>query len=220
MKTAMRLNVRTLKLITGLVVALAVPSANAFLTIGESADVTPMGTLKIGVEPQIRLSEGSGANMSVFVDGALREDLSYRALLGAGETDLVLAGSMKWVPFPDFERQPAIGFRGDINVGRDVNQTFTTVRVAPIVSKQMQTDFVLFTPYAALPVGMQGYAGKTDTVAQLAIGSDIKPDEYPLMMFNVELGSNINRAFSYLSFNFVYLMGEDSSLKVHSRSKE
>lgn len=196
------------------------PSAGAFLSIGESADVTPEGTLKLGLEPQIRLSEGSGANMSVFIDGGIREDMSYRALLGAGETDLTLAGSFKWVPYPDFERQPAIGFRGDINVGREAEETFTVVRVAPIISKQMQTDFVLFTPYAALPVGMQGVKGKTDTIAQLAIGSDIRVDDTPNFLFNAELGTNINRAFSYLSFNVTYLMNENHGFKVRNRSRE
>lgn len=198
---------------------LAAP-AHAYLAIGESADVTPAGTLKLGIEPQIRLSEGSGANVSVFIDGGLREDMSYRALLGAGETDLVIAGSFKWVPFPDFERQPAIGFRGDINFGREQEETFTAVRIAPIISKQMQTDYVLFTPYAALPVGMQGARSKTDTIAQLAIGSDIRIDDTPNFLFNVELGSNINRAFSYLSFNFTYLMNENHGFKVRRRSRE
>lgn len=199
---------------------LITPLAQAYLTIGESADVTPQGTLKIGIEPQIRLSEGSGANMSVFLDGGIREDLSWRALLGAGETDLVLNGSLKWVPYPDFEKQPAIGFRGDISVGREAEETFTVVRIAPMVSKQVQSDYVLFTPYVALPVGMQGYRGKSETLAQLALGSDIHMNEYENAHFNIELGTNLNRAFSYLSFNFVYMLGTNDGFRVKTRSQE
>lgn len=208
----------SISLLTALT-SLSIP-AQAFLAIGESADVTPAGTLKLGLEPQIRLSEGSGANMSVFIDGGINEEMSYRALLGAGETDLVLAGSFKWVPFPDFERQPAIGFRGDINVGREMEETFTVVRIAPIISKRMQTDYILFTPYAALPVGMMGVKGKNDSIAQLAIGTDIFSQDTPNLTYNAELGTNINRAFSYLSFNITYLMNENHGFKMKRRNRD
>lgn len=200
--------------------ALCLPlTSHAYLTVGESADVTPQGILKIGIEPQIRMSEGSGANLTGFVDGAVSEDLSYRVQLGAGETDLVFGGSMKWVPFPDFEKQPAIGFRGDLIFGREQNENFTTVRLAPMMSKQLQTDYVLFTPYVALPVGLTSFKGKSDSIGQLALGTDIKIDEFNTSMFNVELGANLNRTFSYISFNYVYLLGSDGGLKLRRRTK-
>lgn len=212
---------KTLKLlILTTTLSLFAVSANAFLTIGESTDVTPKGTLKLGIEPQIRLSEGSGANLSVFLDGGIQEDLSWRAQLGAGETDLSLGASVKWVPYPDFEKQPAVGFRGDFFIGREANETFTTFRVAPMVGKQLQTDLVLFAAYVALPLGIQGYQGKTETLAQLALGSDIHLDDWKNSMFNVELGANVNKAFSYLSFNYVYIMNDKSGLKVRTRSRD
>lgn len=198
---------------------IALPSW-AYLTVGESADVTPKDILKIGIEPQIRMSEGSGTNLSFFLDSGLRDDLSWRALIGTGETDLVVDGSIKWVPIPDLEDQPAIGVRGDLIFGREANESFTTVRVVPLVSKQMQTDYVLFTPYVALPLGLQGYQGRSTSIAQLALGSDIKLDEWKNAMFNVELGANLNNSFSYLSFNAVYLLGENKTGGFRLRTRE
>lgn len=194
-------------------------SSLAYLTVGESADVTPKGVYKLGVEPQVRLSEGSGANLSVFVDSGIQEDLSWRVSLGTGETDLSANASIKWVPYPDFEKQPAIGIRGDFGLGREASETFTTVRVGPVISKQMPTDEVLFTPYLAVPMGMLAFQGKSETFAQLALGSDIHVNDWKAGMFNVELGANLNRAFSYISLNFVYLMNEGEGFKLR-RSKE
>lgn len=188
-----------------LFMALFSSPAFAYLTIGESLDITPAGIMKIGVEPQIRLSEGSGANVNFFIDKAIQDDLSWRALIGAGETDLVGTASIKWVPIPDFEQQPAIGVRGDVTLARDADQSFTTFRIAPMISKQIPTEQATFSPYMAIPVGMRGYNGGSDSIAQLVLGSDMKLTEVPNMMFNAELGTNLNKAFSHLSINAVYL---------------
>lgn len=191
--------------------------AFAHLTIGESNDITPAGILKLGVEPQIRMSEGSGANIGFFMDASIKEDLSWRAYLGLGETDMSAGASFKYVPFPDFEQQPAVGIRGDIVLGREANETFTVFRVAPMVSKQMQTEDALFIPYLAIAGGMMGYKGGSDTIGQLILGSDIRPDNLKNMQFNAELGTNLNKTFSYISFNVVYLLDNERGFLIKQR---
>lgn len=186
----------------------------AFMEFAESGDMTPKGTLKVGAGPQIRMSDGSGVNVTGYLESGFRDDLSWRVHLGAGETDFYAGGSVKWVPIPDYENQPAIGGRVDLEAGSKDSSTLTVFRVAPLISKGFQTDYVYFTPYAALPLGTSSYKGSSDFFTQLALGSDIKIDEWKNMLFNVELGSNISKSFSYLSLNYFYFFDAKDGIKV------
>lgn len=186
----------------------------AFMEFAESGDITPRGTLKVGAGPQIRLSDGTGVNVTGYLESGFREDLSWRVHLGAGETDFAVGGSVKWIPIPDYENQPAIGGRVDLEVGSKSNNTISVFRVAPLVSKGFQTDYVFFTPYAALPLGISGSRGTSDFFTQLALGSDIKVDDWKNIVLNAELGANITKAFSYVSLNFFYFFDAKDGIKV------
>jgi hypothetical protein len=181
-----------------LFLAIAVP-AEAFLTIGESGELTPVGTYKIGVEPQIRISNGSGANIGAMIDTGINDEWSWRVQLGTGETDFWTGASAKWVPIPDYENQPAIGLRVDANFGRDADETFTVFRGAPLVSKSFDTEVGKLTPYAALPIGVWSMKGESDNISQFVIGSEGKFEQAPDWMFSAELGFNMSKAFSYIS---------------------
>lgn len=181
-------------------------SAYAYLTLGESGDVTPMDTLKLGFEPQLRISEGGSADFAVFLDSAIKEDLSWRGILGTGQTDLFAGGSLKWVPIPDFEKQPALGLRTDLVFGRDLDETFWTLRLAPLISKRVDSDYILFTPYLSPTLGFAGTKGKSETFSQLILGSEIRPHDMDRFVFDIELGSNLSKSFSYISFSVAYLL--------------
>lgn len=181
-------------------------TAAAYLTLGESGDLTPDGILKLGFEPQLRISEGGAANFSVFLDKAFKEDMTWRASLGTGETDLFLGAGLKWIPIPDFEKQPALGVRTDFYFGREQRETFWTLRVAPLISKRVDSDYILFSPYLSPTLGITGIAGRSETFSQLILGTEIRPHDMEQIVFDVELGSNLSKSFSYLSFNVVYLL--------------
>jgi hypothetical protein len=193
--------------------------ASAFLSLSESNDITPRDKVKVGLEPQIRLSEGSGTNVSVFVDKGLREDLSVRAQLGAGETDFQATGSVKWVPIPDFDKQPAVGVRLDLTLGRAADTSLWAARVAPMVSKSFEIEYGKLIPYAALPLGAVSIRSKNDTFVQLALGSEYIPEQLENFMFGAELGTNITKAFSYIAFNVTYLISSDKSSAVRKTRK-
>lgn len=180
--------------------------ALGYLTLGESGDVTPADTLKLGFEPQLRISEGGAADFAVFLDAALKEDLSWRAQIGTGQTDLFVGGSIKWIPIPDFEKQPALGLRTDLIFGRDVDETFWTLRLAPLISKRVDSDYILFSPYLSPTVGYAGTRGRSETFSQLILGTEIRPHDMDRFIFDVELGSNLSKSFSYISFNVSYLL--------------
>lgn len=191
--------------------------AFSYQTLGESGDVTPLDTLKLGIEPQLRISDGGAANFTLFLDAAIREDLSWRAQIGTGETDLYAGGSIKWIPIPDFEKQPALGLRTDAIFGREMDETFWSLRLAPLISKRVDSDYILFSPYLAPTLGYAGTKGKSDTFSQLIIGSEIRPHDMDRFVFDVELGSNLTKSFSYISFNLTYLLepnARGSAIKV------
>lgn len=183
----------------------AIPS-QAFWTLGESGDVTPMDALKLGFEPQLSISEGGAANFTLFLDAAIKEDLSWRGQIGTGDTDLNLAGSLKWIPIPDFEKQPALGLRTDVNFGRDREETFWGIRLAPLISKRVDSDYILFTPYLAPTLGYNSIKGNSFTYSQLILGSELRPHDQDRFVYDVELGSNLSKSFSYISFNVTYLL--------------
>lgn len=197
---------------------LASSTAYGYLEIAESGDITPNGTFKAGVGPQIRMTDPYGTNLTGYLESGIREDLSWRATLGGGETKFFLGGSLKWIPFPDLENQPAMGARADLNFASADNVTATTFRIAPLLSKGMATEYVYFTPYVALPIGIASASGTTTVFSQLVLASDISINDAKDWLFNVELGSNLSKSFSYFSLNVFYYFDAKEGIKVN-RSK-
>ena len=97
--------------------------SHAFLTVNETAEILPDNFFKIGVAPQAILSSGGGFNIGAFVDAHLDDDVDGRITAGGGETDFFTQASIKWVPFPDVDRQPAMGARAAIIYAREENKS-------------------------------------------------------------------------------------------------
>lgn len=180
--------------------------AQAFLTVQESNEIAAVGKYKLGLEPQIKMSGGSGANFSGFFDTALSEEMSIRAQLGAGDTDLVAGGSLKWVPIPDYKSQPALGGKASIIYSRKSSDNFFTYRVEPLVSKKFVTNQGTFIPYGSLPIMLTTGNGETVTGLQLAAGSEYLTANADNMTFGAEVGLNARDSFSYISgFVTIYI---------------
>jgi len=192
---------------------LASTSAQAFFETGESAEITPAGFYKVGVMPQIRLSDGSGMNFTGFLDSALSEDKSIRVSLGAGETDFYTGGSFKWVPVPDYQNQPAIGAKLEAIYARKSSDSLVSFRVQPLLSKKFDTEDGLFTPYAGLPISITTWRSNTDTQLNVVAGTEYSTDRYKNMEFGAELGLNGNKSFSYISAYMTLLLDEKTGFK-------
>lgn len=174
-------------------------SASAFMTTQESNEITPAGKYKLGFEPQIKTSNGSGANFTTFVDAPINDEFSTRVHLGAGDRDYYVGGSLKWVPIPDYENQPAIGGKISVIASREVADGYFTFTAAPIISKKFSTDIGNFIPYASTPISSTSGASDTVTNLQLAIGSEFSHSKADNMTFGAELGFDLKDTFSYVS---------------------
>lgn len=183
----------------GFCLVLNLNSAHAFMSTQESNEITPKGKFKLGFEPQVRTSNGTGTNFSGFFDTGINEQMSARAYVGSGDTDFALGGSLKWVPIPDYERQPAIGGKFSLINWREKSESFFTFRIEPIVSKKLSTEIGTFIPYASLPVMFNTGNDYNKTTAQVAFGSEFLHPEADNMTFGAELGFDAKDSFSYIS---------------------
>lgn len=171
----------------------------AYLTISETAELPPATYYQLGFEPQFLTNNGGGTNVSGFFDAPFSDSTVGRLWLGAGIIDFTIGASFKYVPFPDVDNQPGIGFRAGGFFARKDSENLLTVQVAPIFSKKVDTDNGLFTPYAAVAFNFNNTKDRNFTGTQFVFGSEYKTPEIPDMYFGLEAGFELNDAYSYFS---------------------
>lgn len=199
-----------------LITALVGQVAFAFFETAESGEISQVGQYKIGIIPQARLSDGSGMNLTGFIDSALNDESSVRFQLGTGETDFYTGGSFKWIPIPDYRKQPALGAKVEAIYGRESSDSFASFRFHPLVSKKYEIDYGWITPYASLPISFTTYKNNTDTQFNIVLGSEYKNTDYQNWEFGGELGLNGNKSFTYISVWATVFLDDDKGFKKNS----
>lgn len=194
--------VKTHLILSVLSIFISGPAWSSFLTLSESAELIPEGHYRLGVAPQLRLSDGNGFNTGFYVDGYLTQSMNWRGLIGGGTTDFFAQGSAKWIPIPDVDKQPAIGGRAMVFYARDADLDHTGIQLAPLVSKQVDTDYGLMTPYMALPISLIGNSKKTVTALQLAVGSELNLEKG--RQIGAEFDLNLNDSVTSLTVFFAF----------------
>lgn len=189
-------------------------SAQAFYTFQETGDLLAPDRYAVGTELQFRTSNGSGVNILGRVDGGFSDEWNYRGFIGLGDTDFQAGGHMKWVPFPDYENQPAIGFTFGGHIAsyahdnRGSNTEFA-IRTMPFVSKSYEAELGQFTPYAALPLGLRTYDEETDATVQMVLGSRFIHPEMLGAHYFAEIGFNLDNVFAYISLGASFPLNDE-----------
>lgn len=188
--------------------------SHAFLTVNETAEILPDNYFKIGVAPQALLSSGGGFNIGAFVDAHLDDDLDGRVTAGGGETDFWAQASLKWVPFPDVDRQPAMGARAAIIYAREENdlgdnENLTGFQIAPLFSKKADTRYGNMIPYVAVPFTFFNAKSGSYTASQFTVGAEWFPeqDKHFGTEFNLNLKDSHSSFSVYFSFPFEQSIG-------------
>ena len=147
-------------------------TSQAYLSVGETAEILPEGFYKLGLQPQLIVSDSGGLNMGAYFDTYLGDSLNGRIEIGGGKTDFWTAASVKWAPIPDVDRQPALALRGSLIYARDEDANFYNLQVTPIVSKKADTRYGEMVPFVALPITFVNRDSKSSVASQFAIGAE------------------------------------------------
>ena len=174
-------------------------SAHAYLSIAESGEILPAGKYQVGLEPQLLTNRDGGANIDVFFDTNINDSTSGRITMGAGAIDFNAFASVKWVPFPDVDNQPAMGLRGGIGMARDEDENFLEIQLAPLVSKKFDTIYGLTVPYLAVPFTYLNTKEENYVASNLVVGTEFHHQEWNEVIFGGEVGIELNKSYSYIS---------------------
>lgn len=174
-------------------------NAHAYLSIAESGELVPQGKYQVGVEPQLLTNKGGGANVNVFIDTAVSESSSARISMGAGAVDFNAFASFKYIPFPDVENQPSMGFRAGAGIARDEEQNLLQLQFAPLVSKKFDTEYGLAVPYLAVPFTFLNTKEENLVATNLSIGSEFHYVDWDQVTLGAEAGVDLNKSYSYIS---------------------
>lgn len=191
----------------------------AYYTFQETGDLLAPGRYAVGGELQFQTSKRSGVNILGRFDGAISDEMNYRGFVGLGDVDFQAGGYVKWVPFPDFEKQPAIGITlgglvASYTVPQKGSNTEFSLRATPFISKSFDAELGQFTPYAALPVGARTYDGDSDGTLQLIVGNRFIHPEMLGAHFFGEVGFDFDNTFGFISVGATFPLNEDNLIEL------
>lgn len=184
-------------------------SSYAHYSFQDTGDLLAKDRYAIGTELQFVTSGDDGANLLGKFDGGFTDDLNYRLIVGVGNTDLQLSALVKWVPVPDYDKQPAFGITSGVLYARFAGENELSLRATPFVSKKFEVEFGTLTPYAALPVAIRTYDSDTDVLVQFALGSKYSHPDVIGTEFTAEIGFDIDKAFNYFSIGAIFPLDAD-----------
>ena len=174
--------------------------AHAYNSVLQTGDLVEPGSLQVALAPQITLTRYDGLSADALLDVGIDNASSARGLIGVGNgIDFEVGGLYKYIPFPDTERQPAIGGELGVVFARTRGKSELDFRFNPLVSKKLETEVGDFTPYASIPFTISFRDGETLVPIQLALGTELRLLSTPRLSFLAETGLNLHDAFGYIS---------------------
>lgn len=189
-----------------------------FLSIGESGEMLNKDHYRLGASLQNLSAGRGGLNIGAFVDSGISDDMSARFLFGVGSIDFHLGASLKYIPFPDFENQPAIGVKVSGWLARISDTSTTALQLAPLISKKVDIKSVELTPYFSVPVNFVFTKNNSQTGTQFVVGSEYQHPELQNVLFAAEVALNLNNSES--GFAIFANIPFDASKGLHRRGKK
>ena len=174
-------------------------SAFAFYTVQDTGDLLAPDQMAVGASLQgMTAGPVHGVNILGHLDKGLTDTSNLRFEAGSGATDAVLGGYYKWVPFPDYQDQPAVGFIMGGQYAHYQGAGEIAARFTPIASKKFEihSDQAngTITPYVALPIAIANYNSSTLFPVQITLGAKYHDDRVKVCDFLAELDFDVNQA--------------------------
>lgn len=171
-----------------------------YLSIGESGEIINSGSYRVGGSLQSLTAGKGGLNVGGFLDAGWRDDLSSRFLFGVGSVEYQMGASLKYIPFPDYGNQPALGIRSAIWLSRYDDTSVTTLQFAPMASKKINVQKGNLTSYVAVPINLVAVKNHNESGAQFTVGAEYDHPELQNVFFAAEIQLNLNKSESGLCF--------------------
>lgn len=140
-----------------------------------------------------------GVNANVRGTYGINDELQADMEIGSGNFDVMLGAFLKWVPIPDFEKQPALGVRAGFSYINTDKYSQTSVSAMPFVSKGIDSVNGRFVPYFGLPFAVNSNKNSTYFSSRIAVGAEWTHPEYKQFHGVAELGLELSKSFG--SFN-------------------
>lgn len=189
-----------LRLVTFILATLSLCTPGwSYLTIQESGEPVPQNQLHLGFSPQFLLARESGSNGMLTLRTGLDEGRDFSFQLGGGYNNFWSTLSTRWIPIPDYNDQPAIGFRFDVTLAHLNGVSNGSFRLAPFVSKRLRTDVGHLEPYLYLPIGLNVQQGRYDNLSSFVLGSQVQIEDLRPIYLYGEAGFNLKNSVSYFT---------------------
>ncbi len=201
----------------------AVP-ASAYYSVLDTGEILPSGLYKLTGNMQV-LTENSKLNLGVRGDMGISDEFGLRVIGGFGEMDTFLGAMFKWMPIPDVDKQPAMGFGIGLIYGNDDDMTDVTIRFEPLISKTFEYQGTVFTPYGAVPLGLRMRDHDNDSLdsdkatLQMVGGVQVQVEKWKSLQFIGEIGVDLTEAPGFLNFGVVYYFGDVADPTPRNRLK-
>ena len=190
------------------------PSLWAYYSFHDSGHILPLEDRAVTTHVQFVPTENLQSNVVANYDWPLDSEVQLRSFMSLGNT--FAAGiKYKWVPIPDYDKQPAMGLTFGGHFAQPSTSTEFALSFAPLISKEQSTPFGPQNLYAALPVSLQFYSGETRWPVQVIGGTFFKLKQYKNMKVTAEVGLDISNSFNYISVGVSIDYNEFDGFKVH-----
>jgi hypothetical protein len=167
----------------------------AYLTNSESAELVPENQFRVTLEPQVNYFA-----VNSHLDFGVSEDSQVRLSAGIGGTGYNFDFFFKRVPYPDYDKQPAMGYKIGASFMMDQKKEMVlTPIIAPLISKNLIIKKDKWTPYISLPIGVSVHRSATTTPVHFVAGVELTPSSVENMQFGGEIGLNVKDSFTYVS---------------------
>lgn len=190
-------------------------SSWAYYPTMDTGELLKSGEHRVSLEPTIVFNDLNGYNQIIRFDLPANESGNFRTLIGAGAVGFQAGAFYKWIPIPDYQKQPAIGLLGGLIYARDEGINYLNLRLHPLASKKLPTDDAgLFTPFVALPFGVTFTDGKTRLPFQLALGTEWQPANLKRVSFMTELALNLHESYSHIAIGVRVQWDDEGGFKI------
>jgi hypothetical protein len=180
-------------------------NANAYQSLMTSGDLLQPETFQfLPYLESIFDDPIDGLNLNSRIAYGFNDELQGDLEIGVGEFDVMLGGFLKWVPIPDYEKQPAIGVRAGVSYIDTDPYSQTSVTAMPFVSKGIETQYGRITPYIGLPLAINSNRDDSFFSSRLAFGTEWTHPEHKVCHAVAELGLELSKSFSSLSIGAAY----------------